>query len=401
MNNPLEVADILRLFGPAYVQKYGSHLPLRHLRAMGAIKACRTAALGGHVDQCDQCGAVRISYNSCRNRHCPKCQSLAKERWIEARKADVLPVPYFHVVFTLPQELRPVALRNQRVLYNLLFKAAWQTLNELGKDSKYLGAQIGVTGILHTWSQTLVDHPHLHCVVTGGGLSKDGKRWISARRRFFLPVRVVSRLFRGKFLAYLKEAYDNEKLGFPGQIAILESALSFQAFLDRLYQIEWTVYCKPPFGGPEQVIDYLGRYTHRIALSNDRLLACQDNYVMFCYRDRLNGSRVRILTLHALEFIRRFLLHVLPGGFVKIRHYGILSNKSRRTKLNRSRVLLGGESHGLASLQAKKPWQDLLAELTGVDPRKCPYCGKGTMVLRETILPHQERPPPAWLSRTA
>ena len=393
MKTSVEVADIFRLFGEAYRQVYSARMPLRQLRAMRAIEVCRTAALGGHVEECDRCGAVRISYNSCRNRHCPKCQGLAAERWIEERKQDLLPVPYFHVVFTLPEELRPLALRNQKVVYNLLFKAASETLLELASDPKHLGAQIGFTAILHTWTQTLLDHPHLHCIVPGGGLSPDGRRWIAVRERFFIPVPVLSALFKGKFLAYLSAAYKKDRLVFPGQIAPWEAASRFYALIAELRQKEWIVYCEPPFGSPEKVLEYLGRYTHRVAISNDRILKLEGDQVTFRYRDSADGDRTKRMTLSAFEFIRRFLLHILPEGFVKIRYYGILSNRNRKTKLRQARQLLGVWRE---EAQEEKPtWQDLLYRLTGIDPRICPYCGKGQMVTKEILSPRPTRSPPA------
>jgi hypothetical protein len=387
-----EVADIFRDFGESYRHAYGDRMPLRHLRAMTAIEVCRTAALGGHVDECDQCGAVRISYNSCRNRHCPKCQCLAKEQWIEARKQDLLPVPYFHVVFTLPEELRSLALRNQKGIYNLLFKAASETLLQLAGDPKHLGAQIGFTAILHTWTQTLVDHPHLHCIVTGSGVSPDGDRWIAAREGFFIPVKVLSALFRGKFLAYLKDAYEGGKLVFPGRIACLENVVAFIEFLTQLYRKPWVVYCKPPLGSPEKVLEYLGRYTHRVAISNDRILSLDGDRVTFRYRDSADRDRIKQMTLSAFEFIRRFLLHILPDGFVKIRHYGILSNRNRKTQLRRIQQAFG--TWKKPASDDKPVWQDLLHRLIGVDPRICPHCGKGRMLEREILKSQLDRSPP-------
>ena len=266
MGCSIEVADIFRAYGPAYRQAH--EMPVRHLRAMGAIEICRRAELGGHVDECDHCGALRISYNSCRNRHCPKCQGLNKERWVEARKEDLLPGAYFHLVFTLPEGVRPLALRNQQVVYGILFRSVSETLKELTEDPRHLGAEVGFIAILHTWSQTLMDHPHLHCIVTGGGLSLEGNRWKSCKGKFFLPVKVLSRLFRGKFLAYLKEAYEKGKLVFPGKIAPLKEKSTFHALFKELYAREWVVYCKPPFESAGKVMDYLGRYTHRVAISN-------------------------------------------------------------------------------------------------------------------------------------
>jgi len=385
MKRFLEVADIFRAFGPAYREAH--KLPLRHLRAMRAIEICRTAELGGHLDQCDHCGTVRISYNSCRNRHCPKCQCLEKERWLVARERDLLPTPYFHVVFTLPEGLRPLALRDQKVLYNLLFKAASETLAELARDSRHLGAEIGLMAILHTWSQPLIDHPHLHCLVTGGGLSLDGSRWLRSKKGFFIPVKVLSCLFRGKFLDGLKKEYDAGELSFPGQIEELEEASAFKRFLTNLYHQSWVVYCKPPLKHPEKVMDYLGRYTHRVALSNDRLVNMEDNRVSFRWRDSADNNTIKLLTLEALEFIRRFLLHVLPEQFVKIRYYGILSHRSRKGKLLRCKKLLGVLIPEQSKEVLKETWQDILTRIMGVDPRLCPNCGKGKMIQRETLPP--------------
>jgi len=383
MKRSLEVADIFRGFGPAYRELHGSQMPPRHLRVMRAIEVCRTAELGGHIDQCDHCGQVRISYNSCRNRHCPKCQSLEKERWLEARKKDLLPTSYFHLVFTLPEGLRPLALRNQKVIYSLLFKAASETLAQLAKDPKYLGAEIGFIALLHTWSQTLIDHPHLHCLVTAGGLSLDGQRWISSRKGFFIPVKVLSSLFRGKFLDSLKRVYEAGELKFPGKIEALKGSSAFKKFLTDLYQQEWVVYCKPPLKRSEQVIEYLGRYTHRVALSNDRLVSLEGNQVVLRWRDSAGRNKIKFLTLEVFEFIRRFLLHVLPDQFVKIRHYGILSNRSRKGKLLQCQNLLGVVTNGELEESPKETWEDLVTRITGIDPRVCPFCGQGKMIQKE------------------
>jgi len=385
MKRSLEVADIFRVFGADYREFHGSEMPLRHLRVMRAIEICRTAELGGHIDQCDHCGQQRISYNSCRNRHCPKCQSLEKERWLEARKKDLLPISYFHLVFTLPEGLRPLALRNQRVVYNLLFQAASETLLQLAKDGKYLGAEIGFISLLHTWSQTLIDHPHLHCLVTAGGLSSDGQRWVPSRTDFFMPVKVLSSLFRGKFLDRLKKAYGAGKLRFPGKIEALEGGLAFDKFLAHLYQQEWVVYCKPPLRRPEQVMEYLGRYTHRVALSNDRIVSLEGKQVTLRWRDSADGDKIKFLTLGAFEFIRRFLLHVLPDRFVKIRHYGLLSNRSCKRKLLRCRKLLGVLKNEEPEESPQETWEDLLTRITGKDPRVCPFCGQGKMIPRELL----------------
>jgi hypothetical protein len=393
MRNKIEVADIFRRYGPAYREVYGKEMPLRHHRVMKAIEMCRTAELGGHVEECDECGAIKISYNSCRNRHCPKCQCLDKERWLEARKKDILLTHYFHVVFTIPEGLRPIALRNQKVVYNLLFLAASETMKELAGDPKHLGAEIGFIGLLHTWTQTLLDHPHIHCIVPGGGVSLDGRRWVSSKEDFFIPVLVVSRKFRGKFLHYLKKAYSDSELVFPGAVKRLATKLRFSEYLSGLYAQEWVVYCKPPFKKPEDVIDYMGRYTHRVAISNDRIVDMQSDGVTFKYRDRDENDKIKYMTLDAFEFIRRFLLHVLPDGFMKVRHYGLLSNRNRKKKLELCKALLGVRFEETGSGE-KESWEDLLLRLTGIDPRICPTCGKGRLVLRETLQPRTPRSPP-------
>lgn len=385
MRGSLEVADIFRVFGPDYREVHSSEMPLRHLRVVRAIEVCRTTELGGHIDQCDCCGQQRISYNSCRNRHCPKCQSLEKERWLEERKKDLLPISYFHLVFTLPEGLRPLALRNQKVIYNLLFKASSETLTQLAKHPKYLGAEIGFIALLHTWSQTLIDHPHLHCLVTAGGLSRDGQRWISSRPGFFIPVKVLSSLFRGKFLDGLKKVYEAGKLKFPGKIEVLKGRPAFKKFLTDLYQQKWVVYCKPPLKRAEQVMEYLGRYTHRVALSNDRLVALDGSQVTFRWRDSVAGNKIKLLTLEAFEFIRRFLLHILPDRFVKIRHYGFLSNRGHKRKFLCCQKLLGALNKEEPVESPKETWEDLLTRITGIDPRVCPFCGKGKMIRREVL----------------
>jgi len=383
----LEVADLFRTFGPAYREVHGHEMPVRHTRVMRAIEICRTAELGGHVDQCDECGALRISYNSCRNRHCPKCQSLDKERWLEAREKDLLPTSYFHTVFTVPEGVRPLALRNQKVVYNLLFQSASETLTQLAKDPKHLGAEIGFIAVLHTWTQTLMDHPHLHCLVPGGGLSPDGKRWISSREDFFLSVKVLSALFRGKFLDKLKKAYEAGELTFAGQIEGLKEASAFKKCLKDLYDQDWVVYCKPPLTNSKKLMDYLGRYTHRVALSNDRLVKIEGNQVAFRWRDSADGNKIKGITLEAFEFIRRFLLHVLPDQFVKIRYYGILSHRNRKGKLVRCKRLLGVGAEKEPKEVPKESWEDLLTRITGIDPRVCPHCGKGKMIQKESLAP--------------
>jgi len=394
MKRSIEVADLFRSYGAAYRHEHAHGLPLRHLRAMRAIEICRTAELGGHVDECDHCGALRISYNSCRNRHCPKCQCLDKERWLEAQKRDVLPTQYFHVVFTLPQALRPLALRNQKVVYNLLFRAVSETIKDLCEDPKHLGAEPGFIALLHTWSQTLLDHPHIHCIVTGGGLSRDGDQWVPCKNTFFIPVKVLSTVFRGKFLDYLKKGYKKKGLTFSGTVAHLAEEKAFTAMMNKLYGQDWVVYCKPPFKNAETVIEYLGRYTHRVAISNERIVNLNDNRVTISYRDSADHDQIKRLTLDAFEFIRRFLLHILPDGFMKIRHYGLLSNRNRKTKLKRCRELLGASTNPDQKKDVEEAWEDLFYRVTGIDPRICPCCGKGRMVLRETLLPTYGRNPP-------
>lgn len=334
----LEVADILRTHGAEYRARH--RVSPEQSCVMRHLAACRTAVLGGHRDACGQCGFTRISYNSCRDRHCPKCQSAHRAAWLDARLERLLPVEYFHVVFTLPEQLQPLALKNRRVVYDLLFRAASQTLLQLAADPKRLGAQIGFTAVLHTWGQNLRFHPHLHCVVTGGGLSPDGSQWITARQGYFLPVKVLSKLFRGKFLAGLKEAYHAGKLELTGSVAELTDPRRFRGLLDGLYRQAWVVYAKSPFGGAEQVYRYLGRYTHRVAISNGRLIALEAGQVRFRYKDYADGSTWKIMQLSAEEFLRRFLLHVLPKRFVRIRHYGLLAGRNVPTRLARCRELL-------------------------------------------------------------
>lgn len=361
---------------------------------MSAIEACRTSLLGGHKDKCDSCGHLEISYNSCRNRHCPKCQFLRKEKWIEARAEDLLPIQYFHVVFTIPSELNPLVLSNQKVIYNLLFRSVSETLVELGNDPKRLGARIGFMGILHTWGQNLMDHPHIHCVVTGGGLSSEGGRWVSCRKGFFIPVRVMSVLFRGKFLDYLKRHYESGDLVFPGIIGHLREPLVFEEFRKQFYHKKWVVYCKPPFNGVEGVLQYLSRYTHRIAISNHRILKLQDGKVSFLWRDYSDGDKEKIMTLDADEFIRRFLLHVLPDRFVKIRHYGLLANRRRKDNIALCRELLGSCTIVTKDKDTPVTWQELLLKVYGVDVTKCPVCKTGNMVRVEVLYPSRCNGPP-------
>jgi Putative transposase/Transposase zinc-binding domain len=353
---------------------------------MRAIEQCRTSALGGHVDQCDACGFQRVSYNSCRNRHCPKCQSLAQARWVAARQAELLPVEYFHVVFTLPEQLAMVALQNQRVVYNLLFAAVAKTLRTIAADPKHLGAEIGFLAVLHTWGQNLLHHPHLHCVVPGGGLAADKQRWLSCRRGFFVSVKVLSRLFRRLFLEALAAASEQGKLSFHGSLEKLAEPTLFKRLLANVRRLEWNVYAKPPFGGPEQVLDYLGRYTHRVAISNHRLIAFENGTVTFRWKDYRRGNQQRVMTLTAEEFMRRFLLHTLPRGFQRLRHFGLLSNRARAAKLAHCRQLLG-VSPTLPLNAGMAPPADYATHyqtLTGVSLTCCPVCQRGQ--LRTTAL---------------
>ena len=383
----LEVADIFRQVGPAYRQHYTDALSRGQRCVMSAIERCRTAALGGHVEQCDSCGHQRIAFNSCRNRHCPKCQSLVRAQWLEDRQADLIPVDYFHVVFTLPAEIAAIAYQNKAVIYEILFHATAETLRTIAADPKHLGAEIGFIAILHTWGQNLLHHPHLHCVVPGGGLSADGERWISCRPGFFLPVRVLSRLFRRLFLAQLQEAFDAGHLRFFKTLDPLKVPGDFARYLAPVRRAEWVVYAKPPFGGPQHVLNYLGRYTHRVAISNNRLIDFADGKVSFRWKDYRHESRQKIMSLDAHEFIRRFLLHVLPGGFQRIRHYGLLANRHRAAKLARCRQLLA-EPAPIAKLpDAPTDYRDRYEQLTGKSLRDCPQCGQGHMVCIETFSP--------------
>lgn len=388
MDRPaLETADIFRAYGPAYRAEHGSSMSAEQRRAMHAVEICRTRALGGHVDECDACGHRVISYNSCRNRHCPKCQALAKARWLEARRAELLPVEYYHVVFAPPHDLAPVALQNPGVVYGLLFQAVAQTLLTLAADPRHLGARIGFMAILHTWGQNLLHHPHIHCVVPGGGMSPDGKQWVPARSGFFLPVRVLSRLFRRLFLKALDTAFRNGRLGFHGSLEVLAAPKAFARLLEACRDTEWVVYAKPPFGGPRTVLDYLARYTHRIAISNHRLLDMDDGHVTFTWKNYRNGGRQQTMTLGAEEFIRRFLLHVLPNGFVRIRYYGFLANAHREKKLRQCRLLLDAPPSNPPSAPETSSWVELLLTLTGIDPLRCPECGRGHLVRSQTVHP--------------
>jgi hypothetical protein len=392
----LEVADIFRRLGPAYRQDHADTLSRGQRRVMSAIEHCRTAALGGHVEQCNACGHQRIAFNSCRNRHCPKCQSLVRAQWLEDRQADLLPVEYFHVVFTLPESVAAIAYQNKAVVYDLLFHATAETLRTIAADPKHLGAEIGFIAILHTWGQNLLHHPHLHCVVPGGGLAPDGERWIPCRAGFFLPVRVLSRLFRRLFIQGLQQAFDRGQLHFFHGLAALQEPQAFAIHLAPARRAEWVVYAKPPFGGPQQALEYLGRYTHRVAISNNRLLGFDDGNVSFKWKDYRHAARNKIMRLQGQEFIRRFLLHVLPPGLQRIRHYGLLGNRHRAAKLVRCRELLAAPAPEVVLPEAPLDYLDRYQRLTGVSLRDCPQCGRGTMVCIESFLPGTlPRGPPA------
>jgi hypothetical protein len=384
----VELADIVRRHGPAYRQQHS--LSGQQQRVLAAIERCRTAALGGHVEQCDPCSQLRISYNSCGNRHCPKRQSLARARWLQARQRELLPVPYFHVVFTVPPEVAAIGFQNATLFYSLLFRAASQTLLTIAADPKHLGAQIGFWMILHTGASNLLYHPHLHCVVPGGGLSPDQQHWVHSRPHFLAPVRVLSRLFRRRLLTALQQAFDRGQLRFRGDLAPLAERRAFYRYLVPLRRRPWVVYAKPPFGGPTQVLEYLGRYTHRVALSHDRLLADDEGQVRFRWKDYRDPGRWKVLTLAAEEFLRRFLLHVLPRGFHRIRSYGWLANRWRTPKLALCRQLLAVAATLLPPLPPSG--RDLLAKLTGQPADRCPACGRGRMRLVE-VLPPARSPP--------
>lgn len=373
----VEVADILRAQGDRFIQRHRHWLHFQQLKVLQAITRCRTAALGGHIDQCDACcpngcKLDTISFNSCRDRHCPKCQAQARKRWIAAREREVLPTRYFHVVFTLPHDLNSLIRQNAAELYDLLFRTVAQTLMEMAANPRHLGAEIGFFAILHTWSQTLSHHCHLHCVIPAGGLSRDHSRWVSCPNpKFFLPVRALSEVFRGKFIAGLKEAFRQERLGCHGQIQHLATPEGFAQFIRKLRRHDWIVYAKPPFGGPEQVIRYLGRYTHRVAISNHRLISFDGDNVTFRWRDYAHGNQQRTMTLSAEEFIQRFVTHILPKGFVRIRHFGFMANYQRTALLDLSRKLLGME-----------PLASVATSALDSPSRLCPYCGAPIRIVR-------------------
>jgi hypothetical protein len=393
MRPALEVADIFRHHGEAFRRSHDGHLGRIERRVMAAIEACRTPALGGHIEQCGDCGLVRCAYNSCRNRHCPKCQGMARAEWLEARQAELLPVPYFHVVFTLPPAAAEIAFQNKRVVYAILFQAAAEALRTVAADPRHLGAEIGAIAVLHTWGQTLQHHPHLHCIVPGGGLSPDGARWVACRPGFFLPVRVLSQRFRELFVARLAAAYAAAELRFSGGLASLAEPDAFAGRLAALRGIDWVVYAKPPFAGPKPVLAYLGRYTHRVAIANSRLTRLADGQVDFNWKDYRHHGKTKTMTLSADEFIRRFLLHTVPDGFHRIRHVGFLANGHRTAKLAICRALLAVPPPEPSPRQSL---HERYQQLTGEALDVCPECG-GPMLERGPLPRRPSRPrTPFW-----
>src|SRR6266481_66545 len=384
---PLEVADIVRAAGEAFIERNRHWLHWKHVKVLRAIRRCRTAALGGHLDECMRCGhRAPISYNSCRDRHCPKCQTAARDRWIAARQKELLPTRYLHIVFTLPGRLTPLVLQNKKILYDLLFRTSAETLLEIARDPRHLGAEIGFFSVLHTWSQKLTAHPHVHCVVPAGGLSPDRTRWIRSRDNYFLPKKVLQKVFRGKFVDALKEAFQNGQLHFHGDLKLLAQPKTFAAWLRPLHRQDWVVYLKRPFGGPEYVLRYLGRYTHRVAISNHRLVSFVDGKVTFRWRDSVHNNEQKLLTLAVDEFLRRFLLHLLPEGFVRIRNFGFLANRRRATTLPLCFQLLGSTPLTKAEVSTAG----------SSDLWLCPRCGGPMLVIeRLTAAEIQLRSPPS------
>ncbi len=380
---PIEVADIIRAVGKSFTDKNQSWLNGLHLKVLSAIERCRTAALGGHRDRCLRCGyTAAISYNSCRNRHCPKCQTNARDKWLAARNTELLAVPYVHVVFTLPHQLAPLVFHNKKILYGLLFRASSATLLEIAADPKHLGADIGFLSVLHTWGQNLLHHPHVHCVIPTGGLSADRQRWVHPRYRFFLPVKVLSRVFRGKFVDGLKRAFRRGELCFPGGLKPLAQEKAFRSFLRTLFRQDWVVYAKRPFGGPQHVLQYLARYTHRVAISNHRIIDFRDGKVTFLWKDYAHGGKRRLMTLTAEEFLRRFLMHTLPRGFIRIRFFGFLASRRRAASIPLCKQLLEADPRSISpppTLPAPPPalWV-------------CPHCS-GPMAVVERLTAHQIR----------
>jgi len=391
---PLEVADLIRTAGATFIERNRKWISWKHVKVLLAIARCRTAALGGHLDECTRCGhRATISYNSCRNRHCPKCQTAAREQWIAARQRELLPTRYVHVVFTLPHRLAPLALQNKKVLYDLLFRSSAETLLEVARDPRHLGAEIGFFTVLHTWSQKLRLHPHVHCVIPAGGLSLDHTQWVKSRDRFFLSIKVLRRVFRGKFVAALRQAFREGQLVFHGDLTLLAQPKIFAAWLRPLFRKDWVVYSKPPFGGPQYVLQYLGRYTHRVAISNHRLVSLIEEQVTFRWRDSAHHNEQKLLTLSLDEFLRRFLLHLLPKGFMRIRNFGFLANRRRATTLPLCFQLLGSAPQTEQGTSAAKDATPLW---------RCPKCGGPMLVIeRLTAAEMQLRSPPVLVATAA
>jgi hypothetical protein len=381
----IEVQDIFRQYGESYRKKYAGKISSVQYKVMRHIMMCRTAELGGHVDHCDACGHERISYNSCRDRHCPKCQFLKKEKWLEDRLNDFLPINYFHVVFTVPDILNPIILNNQKRMYDIFFRCVSETLKEFSWDAKYLSAHIGFISVLHTWGQNLSFHPHIHCIVTGGGLSANKSKWINSREQYLFPVKAMGALFRGKYLHFMKQEYKY------GSVKTELSEIEFSELINELYKKSWVVYSKPPFKKPETVFKYLAGYTHRIAISNHRIVAIKDEQVIFKWRDYADNNKKKIMSLHAHEFIRRFLLHVLPERYVKIRHFGLFGNRNRKKLLETCRKILKVSDDFHA--RNVETWKETFHRLTGIDINCCPECGKGTMIIVREIEPWNNRGP--------
>jgi hypothetical protein len=379
--------EVMVLHGDKYLKS--KKLPLNIHKTLSAIKYCRTSALGGHVYQCDNCGEIKISYNSCRNRHCPKCQTFDKEKWIYERSKSLLPTHYFHIVFTVPEQLNSLILFNQKELYAIFFASVSETLIELAKDKKYLSADLGFTSILHTWGQNLMNHPHIHCIVPGGGLSLDKSKWIKSKKKFFIPVKVLSKKFRGKFLYYVNQLFLKNKLKFSANISELSSKDVFNQFKDSLYEKEWIVYSKPPFGGAKHVLQYLSRYTHRVAISDNRIIKVNNEHVVFKWRDYKDNNKEKVMMLKPQEFIRRFTMHILPDRFVKIRHYGILGNRNKQLKLKRCLEIFRVKPKEDDSLSSA----ELFFKLTGIKIGMCKVCEKGNLIKKDKLMPLRYSPP--------
>jgi len=385
MKNAMEVADIFRLYGKDYQKK--NLLSYKELKTMHHITVCRTAQLGGHIEQCDNCDFERISYNSCRDRHCPKCQSMVKEKWLNDRKADLLPCNYFHMVFTLPHQLNPIILKNKKIMLNILFVAVSQTLQTFAKDPQWrLEGQVGFICVLHTWSQKLIDHFHLHCLIAGGALSFDKKRWVASRRKYMFRVQALAKEFKKRYLHLFEKAYLDNELYFPGKTAKYESREEFDFLVQSLFKIKWITYAKRPFAGPEQVLEYLGRYTHRVAISNNRIKSIDNGQVSFEYKDRTDNDTIKMMTVSANEFIRRFLLHVLPYNFMKIRYFGFLSHRNKKPAIKLIRSLIDPDAVFLK--KSKESIIQMMLRLTGEDITCCPKCKKGKMTIIKE-LPNQ------------